>query len=141
MAKPFMNNAALEAHRIDAPYLRVPFGPYCGILAKPRLAGKMAALQQSFLIEARALLAANLDSLEVAHWTLDYSDGKQRSLDYIVPQSDDDKLARIAMLKNTNLCHPAKAEDLFRFANDNEARATTETEAQERERTNEVAQR
>lgn len=117
MSKLFENNEDLETHRDHKVYLQVSFGVYSGMLLGQKTVAKYMRLHKKFLHDTKQLLGENLDDVRVSNWTLDYSDGKQRTVTYHseVDNTDEKKLARIGLLAGQELCIATKKEDVFKF--------------------------
>ena len=133
MSKIFINNDKLEAHRTTEMFFNMPIGGYCGLLLKKNVASKVAMLQKQFLLDVKELLSKNIDNVEVSNWALDYSDGYQRKLSYIAEDemNEKSKFNRIKLLDNSELFRPNIVNDLFIFADDEEAKSCVMKEAGE----------
>jgi hypothetical protein len=120
--KIFKNNDTLESKRVFKQFLNVSFGSWCGMFLGKKTAAKFATLQRQFLLDVKNLLAANLDDIEISDWSLDYSDGEQRNVNYFTESTEDEKLERISLLSNQALCRATLLEDVFKFADYSESR-------------------
>ena len=117
--KLFKNNPELEKHRVMKPFLDVTFGGWCGMLMGKKTAKKFIVLQKQFILDVKKLLANNLDDIEVSNWSLDYSDGEQRSFHFIDEEQSNEsrKIARISLLDRQDLLSARLHKDVFKFEN------------------------
>lgn len=120
MSTIFENNSKLEEHRVHDNFIDISFGCWCGVLTRKKLAAKLATIQKQYLMDVKDVLAENLDQLELSSWDLDYSTGKQKTITYYTPSTDNEKRRRVNILTESSLCRGTKKEDVFFFENRDE---------------------
>jgi hypothetical protein len=82
-------------------YFNFPFAMYSGVVMDEATMKKVAKLLYKQNQELKELLMNNIDSLELANWTLAYPNGKQECINYICEENYQTTEQRIALLDKT----------------------------------------
>ena len=87
------------------------FGDYAGFYIREKRMKKLAKIINRQERELKEFLAADLDALEIAYWTLAYPKNKQTSVRFFKPSTDEEKLRRLEVSKKVN--HITHLPDVF----------------------------